>query len=142
MMTTGQYHERLGKLISKNISKIFGKHNESYEWEMCEEHLKLALSVVRSNLSFSNSSYNASKKLHDASELFVTITVEDGDDISGEWGSETKPLSKLLIDDIKFYDREYYDYAEHAAFFRAGIIRSLDIMDAWIAKLPPLEQTQ
>ena len=142
MMTTGQYHARLGKLISKNISKIFSDHTESYEWDMCEEHLKLALSVVRNTISFSNSSYNSKTKSHDASELFVTVTVEDGDDIGGEWGSETKPLSKLLIDDIKFYDREDYDYAQHAAFFRAGIIRSLDVMDAWIAKLPPLEEAQ
>lgn len=142
MMTTGQYHERLGKLLSKQMSKIFNDYREGFEWEMCEEHLKLALSVVRSNLSFSSSNYNASKKSHDTTELFVTVTIEDGDDISGEWGSETKPLSKLLIDDIKFFDREDYDYAERAAIYRASIIRSLDVMDAWIAKLPPLEEAQ
>jgi len=140
MMTTGQYHARLGKLISKNISKMFSSHTESYEWEMCEEHLKLALSVVRNTISFSSSNYKT--KSPDKPELFVTITTEDGDDISGEWRSEVEPLSKLLIEDIKFYDREDYDYAEHAAFFRARINFSLDIMDAWVAKLPPLEEAQ
>ena len=140
MMTTGQYHERLGKLISKNISKIFSDHTESYEWDMCEEHLKLALSVVRNTISFSTSNYKT--KSPDKPELFVTVTVEDGDDIGGEWGSEIAPLSKLLINDIKVFDREDYDYAEHAASLRVAINLSLDVMDAWIAKLPPLEEAQ
>ena len=142
MITSEQYHERLGKLLSKQMSKIFNDYREGFEWEMCQQHIRLALSMIRNDISFSSLIYDSKDETRNNTELKVTIRLEDGDDSDTQWGSETKPLSKLLINDIKFYDRDDWDYAEHAATLRAAINHSLDVMDAWIAKLPPLEDAQ
>ena len=133
-MTSEQYQEALGALLSAQISEIFNGIDQGFSWEMCEEHLALALLFFRNDVSFSTSG--------GVKDLKVIVTIEDGDDSDAEWRIETKTLSELIIKDIKFWDGEKDDYRASALKYRAAINGSLDIIDAWIASLPPSEEAQ
>ena len=142
MITSKEYQTQLGELIFNTISSAI-KDGEGFTWKTCEQHINLCLKFLRNEISFSSVPNEDITGASEEDELSVNIDIEDNDKhpFSDGWGSETTPLSELIIVDLKRWVNGDVDFAESAARTRAAINRSLDIVDAWVAS-PEALKTQ